>query len=755
MLTAVLAATALTSAHADQKRGHAFSILNDIAISLWHTSIRGVAVFCLVVWALMFDTVQVQADSSLVLRKWADKFIKPSISQHKNIDILWNLRVESSSFYGLGKLPNQPIHIKAGKHGIWTCNVRGWAVMDSPEVSFGQPQFTTEIVVFRFADFTNNDEPPAPFKHKSETHKLPLGAEKGSHYDFETTLNWRPASEDAGYYFFLCIVKDETPEINILGTPAQHLFTKFYNEVPPDAFQVSITKPQGTFKSTQPIPFRAVAKDPLFVPDEIKTFWERRIDIITITPKQSQVLAQEPEVQNPNLVTKKPERVLGSPGWEKVYEKSYTREQLEAIFYQYSDADSFQIADPALQVSGQYRVRAISTPPTGKIDGKKFGLTSTAWQYFTVELGQLIVEAAAGKATVQPGSKEVQVKPGGPQVLEGNKLGKVEKKEFAKGKTGGGFVPRTEMKTMKSMEGESPFVPGKKIKMQGGKAITKQGDNQKKNTAKIIRKPLRFKPAELELKIVKKPAQVCPNKIYNVQVRVINHGSLPARYHLCRVGTYPQGCEGNVREIKGNSTANFFMKLKPDPSYFEGGKWHGKLFLGKVKARSQNEGIKSLGGNNQSNQSSESQGEQIADPELYEGSSQSTEPPDCNVGVSTSWKQGGFGMAVGSLFCDSNMNNHLVKLEINSNSTLCNPKKIKKQVIMKQSQPGNKKKIIKPKTQKKQPGSSNSRKIIKPAIQEKRSKPGNKKILPKPKVEDKESKTIRKKTIIKPKIQLK
>mgnify|MGYP001611442097 CR=1 FL=1 len=177
------------------------------------------------------------------------------------------------------------------------------------------------------------------------------------------------------------------------------------------------------------------------------------------------------------------------------------------------------------------------------------------------------------------------------------------------------------------------------------------GESNSQLKAGALKGLLTKKPAELEIKsIAGLPAQVCPEKSYSLSVTVMNHGDWPARFHLCSVGSLTGDCaagQAPSHEIKGKSSKTLPMTLKPAAPFVENGKWHGKVFLGKVKTPSTDTKISI-------------QGE--GDPPA--GAS------DCNVGVSTSWTEAP-GLSAGTLFCDKNMDNHLVKIEVNSNPVLC------------------------------------------------------------------------------------
>jgi hypothetical protein len=266
----------------------------------------------------------------------------------------------------------------------------------------------------------------------------------------------------------------------------------------------------------------------------------------------------------------------------------------------------------------------------------------------------------------------------------------------------GGFVPKGDEKTMQTKQGESSLGPEgiDAQKMQGDKTIVK-GEKQavpggaEVVQKKVIKKPLGLELPELEIKVNSKPAQVCPDKNYNVNITIINHSNLKARFNLCSVGSHTYKCDLGqppVHEINGKATRSLSMSIRPAAAFVDKGKWHGKVFLGKVKSQTNENEL------------------------LQVGDNQPKEPSDCNVGVSTSWS-GGAGFIAGILFCDKNMDNNLVKLEINSSSALCNPKLIKKMDTEKGSEASKKKTVIKPEIEDKGP-ESNSGKIIKePGIQ--------------------------------------
>lgn len=213
------------------------------------------------------------------------------------------------------------------------------------------------------------------------------------------------------------------------------------------------------------------------------------------------------------------------------------------------------------------------------------------------------------------------------------------------------------------------YAPGGELLAKGPETLvvigtfdlaTEQGGESKPQIkAGALKGLLKKKLAELEIKsIAGLPSHVCPDKTYNLSVTIVNHGDWPARFHLCSVGSIAGGCaigQGPVHEIKGKSTMTLSMSLEPAAPFIESGKWHGKVFLGKVQSESADTMISVQG-----------QGSPPA------GSS------DCNVGVSTSWTDAP-GMSAGALFCDKNMDNHLVKLEVNTSPILC--KGLKKKAI--------------------------------------------------------------------------
>ena len=186
------------------------------------------------------------------------------------------------------------------------------------------------------------------------------------------------------------------------------------------------------------------------------------------------------------------------------------------------------------------------------------------------------------------------------------------------------------------------------------------GESKPQIKAGALKGLLKKKPAELEIKsIAGLPSQVCPEKSYSLSVTVMNHGDWPARFHLCSVGSLTGDCaagQAPVHEIGGKSTRTLSMSLTPFAPFIENGKWHGKVFLGKVKTPSVDTQISIQG-----------EGSPPADAS------------DCNVGVSTSWTEAP-GLRAGTLFCDKNMDNHLVKLDIDSSSVLCG-KVLKKKTI--------------------------------------------------------------------------
>lgn len=152
-----------------------------------------------------------------------------------------------------------------------------------------------------------------------------------------------------------------------------------------------------------------------------------------------------------------------------------------------------------------------------------------------------------------------------------------------------------------------------------------------------------IKPAELEIaNIGGIPQKVCPGTTYNMTLTVVNHGETTGRFNICTVGSKGFSCSlGSpaVYEVPEKATRVFNITITPLKEYFEKDIWHGKIFLGKIKTSSTNQTI------------------------TVQGSS----PPDgsqtCNVGVSTSWTDQP-GLMAGTLYCDSNMENHLRILEI-------------------------------------------------------------------------------------------
>lgn len=281
------------------------------------------------------------------------------------------------------------------------------------------------------------------------------------------------------------------------------------------------------------------------------------------------------------------------------------------------------------------------------------------------------------------------------------------------------------------------FVPGKSRKNMKPQLMTKGG-----------KKSLSLKFPELAIKGVSGlPAQICPNQSYRVKVTVVNQGALPAEFHLCGVGSQTNQCDAGqpkIHKIDGKMTKTLSMFLNPSRQYIEDGKWHGKIFLGKVRSQSLETGVTEGAGGSQSTGSSGNQtpADKIADLLDQGGDNPSPAPSACNVVVSTSWKPGGVGLSAGSLFCDNNMDNHLLALEIDSSAAFCNPIQIKKMDIRKmdikkESPPGNKKSIPIPE------------------IQEKQSQSGNEKIIPKSKVEENQPESTNKKIIMKPRIQMK
>ena len=142
------------------------------------------------------------------------------------------------------------------------------------------------------------------------------------------------------------------------------------------------------------------------------------------------------------------------------------------------------------------------------------------------------------------------------------------------------------------------YAPAEELLVKGPETLvvtgvvdlaTEQGGESKPQLkAGALKGLLKKKPAELEIKSVTGlPGQVCPEKSYNVSAAVINHGDLPARFHLCSVGSLTGGCvsgQAPVHEIGGKSTRTLSMSLTPAAPFVESGKWHGKVFLGKVQS---------------------------------------------------------------------------------------------------------------------------------------------------------------------------
>ena len=153
--------------------------------------------------------------------------------------------------------------------------------------------------------------------------------------------------------------------------------------------------------------------------------------------------------------------------------------------------------------------------------------------------------------------------------------------------------------------------------------------------------------AELEIrKVMGLPPRICAGKTYPISILVVNNGEGDATFNTCTVGSTSLNCAGApVYNIKAKETKVIHLNIKPQKAFFSDGKWHGKLFLGKVKGASDVSTI------------------------IQAGSSPSA-ASDCSFTVNTSWTSNP-GMAVGALFCDSNMRNHLIKLEIKG-STECN-----------------------------------------------------------------------------------
>ena len=153
--------------------------------------------------------------------------------------------------------------------------------------------------------------------------------------------------------------------------------------------------------------------------------------------------------------------------------------------------------------------------------------------------------------------------------------------------------------------------------------------------------------AELEIrKVMGLPPRICAGKAYPISIVVVNNGKGDASFKVCTVGSVPFSCpDVPVYKMKAKATKVISLTIKPDKTFISGGKWNGKVFLGKVKRTNDVSTI------------------------MQAGSSPSARP-DCSVTVSTSWNSSP-GMAVGALFCDSNMRNHLIKLEIKG-STECN-----------------------------------------------------------------------------------
>ncbi len=253
-----------------------------------------------------------------------------------------------------------------------------------------------------------------------------------------------------------------------------------------------------------------------------------------------------------------------------------------------------------------------------------------------------------------------------------------------------GFIPSSREKIKKNagkLKKVGEFVPqGKQQAVPGSASVVQK---------KVIKKALVLELPELEIKVNSKPVQVCPDKNYNVNITIINHSDLKARFNLCSVGSHTYKCDLGqppVHEINGKATRSLSMSIRPAAPFVKDEKWHGKVFLGKVKSQSNEIEMLQVGGN------------------------QPNEPSDCNVGVSTSWS-GGVGFFAGTLFCDNNMDNNIVKLEINSSPALCNPKLMKKMDTKIGTKPGKKKTIIKPTIEDKRPKVKIEKSISKPGIQ--------------------------------------
>ncbi len=193
--------------------------------------------------------------------------------------------------------------------------------------------------------------------------------------------------------------------------------------------------------------------------------------------------------------------------------------------------------------------------------------------------------------------------------------------------------------------GVAPGGPGYQIKVN----ILNQPFMGMSGVFELKHKPLQIATEENQPGIKISPSMPLP-ELMDLEI-----GEITGRFYLCTVGSKCLSCSSGspaVHEVPGKATRVFNVTITPLKEYFENDIWHGKFFLGKVRS---NPKIANLN---------------------VQGSDQPPGSSVCNVGVSTSWTDQP-GLIAGTLYCDSNMNNHLRILEIKKDPLCFKPSGIK------------------------------------------------------------------------------